>query len=221
MTKLGQSECEIEVRENWGLRVVLLDKAGKEQVIWGHALESCSQNGHDRDDPYDTKRYHALNRHVLKDVKVGTVVAYPSGQEYIKGKVLRIVRAGCWQRVAYTVSLRRCLHDESVRVTKKMITRARRESRLWGAGICPPQSRLTERHVITPESFNHLKQWIFSTDQLEPLKASEQSTQRGHCFAVKEAASTTFPRYQADADQQGVDAVTERVYRCVHPNPIP
>ena len=109
----------------------------------------------------------------------------------------------------------RCIHQQSVRVTKKMITRARHDNRVWGAGLRPPPSRLTERHVITKETFNHLRDWIFSTDLLELLKASEQSTQRGHCFAVKEAASTTFPRYQQSADNKGVDAVTERVYRRV------
>ena len=96
-----------------------------------------------------------------------------------------------------------------------MITRARRDNRLWGAGLRPPPSRLTERHIVTNETFNHLRDWIFSTDLLEPLKASEQSTQRGHCFAVKEAATTTYPRYQQSADDKGVDAVTERVYRRV------
>ena len=96
-----------------------------------------------------------------------------------------------------------------------MIERARRDNRLWGAGLRPPPTRLRERHVISPETFDHLHKWIFSTDLLEPLKASEQSTQRGHCFAVKESASTTFPRYQKSADEQGVDAVTERVYRRV------
>ena len=120
---------------------------------------------------------------------------YPVGQEYVKGKAKRIVRAGSWQRVSYSVSLSRCLHEQSVRVTKKMIERARRDNRLWGSGLRPPTTRLQERHVISPDTFEHLQQWIFSTDLLEPLKASEQSTQRGHCFAVKEAASTTFPRY--------------------------
>ena len=72
---------------------------------------------------------------------------------------------------------------------------------------------MTERHVVSAESYNHLRDWIFSTDFLEPTKASEQSVQRGHCFAVKEAASTTFPRYQKSADAAGVDAVSERTYR--------
>ena len=204
------------MRENWGIRVVVLDKAGKEKVVWGRELKRCADTKLDKQDPYSAQSYHKHNRHILKTVKVGTVVAYPCGQEYIESKVLRIVRSGCWQRVAYTVSKKRCLHEDSVRVTKKMITRARRDNLLWGAGLRPPQGHLAERHVITPETFNHLKEWIFSTDLLEATKASEQSTQRGHCFAVKEAASTTFPRYQTNADEQGVDAVSERVYRCVH-----
>ena len=133
-------------------------------------------------------------RDKLKDIKFGTVVAYPCGQEYIKSKVLRVVRAGNWQRVLYTVSRKRCLHNQSVRVTKRMIVRARRDNRMWGVGLRPPQAQLTEKHVVTPETFKHLCEWIFSTDFLEPLKASEQTTERGHCFAVKEAATRTFVR---------------------------
>jgi hypothetical protein len=94
-----------------------------------------------------------------------------------------------------------------------MVDRASRDNHTWGAGLRPPSSLRTERHVVSAESFNHLKEWIFSTDFLEPLKASEQSTQRGHCFAVKEAAATTFPRYQKNADTAGVDPVSERIYR--------
>ena len=195
VTKLGQSECEIEVRENWGIRVVVNDVDGKEKVVWGQELKRCSSNKLSRDDPYEASSYHKVNRSLLKGVKVGSVVEYPVGQEYIGAKVKRIVRAGNWQRVLYSVPLSRCLHERSVRCTKKMIERARRDNRLWGSGLRPPSARLQERHVISAETFEHLQKWIFSTDLLEPLKASEQSTQRGHCFAVKEAASTTFPRY--------------------------
>ena len=213
--RLGQSECEIEVRENWGIRVVVNDKDGKEKVVWGQELRRCSSNKHNRADPYEARSYHHINRRLLKDVKLGTVVEYPVGQEYVKAKVKRIVRAGSWQRVRYSVSLSRCLHGESVRVTKKMIERARRDNRLWGAGLRPPSARLQERHVISPETFEHLQEWIFSTDLLETIKAGEQSTQRGQCFAVKEALSSTYPRYLQHADKKEVDPVTERVYRRV------
>ena len=197
------------MRENWGIRVVVIAQNGAEKVFWGQELERCAKNPHSRDDPYSARNYHKHNHRHLKGLKPGTVVAYPCGNDYIKSKVVRVVRAGNWQRVLYTVSHHRCLHQESVRVTKKLIARARRENRLWGAGLRPPPSRLTERHVVTKETFNHLRDWIFSTDLLEPVKASEQSTQRGHCFAVKEAVTTTFPRYQKSADAKGVDAVTE------------
>ena len=128
-------------------------------------------------------------------MQVGTVVEYPVRQEYVKGKVLRIVRAGSWQRVLYTVTIARCLHKQSVRVTRKMLQRARRDNETWGQGIRPPPARLKERHVISADTFDHLLEWIFSTNLLETLKVSEQSTQRGHCFAVKEALCTTYPRF--------------------------
>ena len=153
------------------------------------------------------------------------MVAYPYEQEggkasapvseYLTGKLVRVLRSGGWQRVLYTVPLKRCIHHDSVRVTKKMVDRARRENRTWGQGLPPPASVLTERHVVTNETYEHLRDWIFSTDLLEPVKASEQSTQRGHCFAVKEAVEATFPRYQRNAEKKGVDPVAQRVYRRV------
>jgi len=216
VNRLGASECEIEVRENWGIRVVVTGTDGKEKVVWGLELERCSMNEHKRDNPYQSDRYHKFNRHKLQGVKAGVVVSFPSGDKYVMSKVKAVIRAGSWQRVMYTVPLSRCLHEQSVRCTKKMVDRARRDNHTWGAGLRPPASRMTERHVVSAESFNHLRDWIFSTDFLEPLKASEQSTKRGHCFAVKEAATTTFPRYQKSADDAGVDAVSERIYRCVH-----
>ena len=146
-------------------------------------------------------------------MQVGTVVEYPVGQEYIKGQVLRIVRAGSWQRVLYTVSIARCLHEQSVRVTRKMLQRARRDNETWCQGMRPPPASLTERHVISADTFDHLLEWIFSTNLLETLKATEQSTQRDHCFVVKEALATTFPRYQKNADEKGVEPVSQRVYR--------
>ena len=226
VTRLGTSECEIEVRENWGIRVVVTGTDGKEKVVWGQELERCCKNPHERDMPYESAKYHKYNRSKLQEVKPGVVVGYPCGNEYVKTKVKGVVRAGCWQRVLFTVPLSRCIHQESVRYTKKMIDRARRDNQTWGSGLRPPPSRMTERHVVSAETFNHLKDWIFSTDFLEPLKASEQSTQRGHCFAVKEAASSTLPRYRESADAAGVDPVSERVYRSVracdymiYPNP--
>ena len=201
--------------ENWGLRVVVADNTGKEHVVWGQELERCRNNPHNRDDPYQSKKYHAHNRKTLHKVKAGTVVNYPNGNEYVKAKVIRVIRSGCYQRVRYTVPRSRCIHHDSVRVTKRMIERARRDNRLWGAGLRPSPPTLRERHVITPETYDHLRNWIFSTDFLEPLKASEQSTQRGHCFAVKESAETTYPLYVDSANAAGVNNVSLRVYRRV------
>ena len=130
VTRLGQSECEIEVRENWGIRVVVLHD-GKEKVVWGKELKRCAKQTHDGDDPYAARNYHKRVRRLLKDVKVGTVVEHPVGQEYVSTKVLRIVRAGSWQSVLYSVPISKCIHDKSVRLTKRMIERARRDNRLY------------------------------------------------------------------------------------------
>ena len=67
--KLGQSQCEIEVRENWGLRVVVRVH-GKEKLFWGHELKRCSANKLVGDDPYKARSYHQRNRRKLKNVKV-------------------------------------------------------------------------------------------------------------------------------------------------------
>ena len=109
VTKLGTSECEIEVRENWGVRVVVINQTGAEEVVWGQELERCSKNPHNREDPYSARNHHKYNQRVLQGVKPGTVVAYPCGNEYIKSKVVRVIRAGNWQRVLYTVSRNRYL----------------------------------------------------------------------------------------------------------------
>ena len=76
-------------------------------------------------------------------------------------------------------------------------------------------SGVTEREIVGPETYNHLRDYIFSTDFLEPLKATEQATKRGHCFAMREHISTTLPRYKADAKKKGITPVSERVYRRV------
>ena len=184
---------------------------GKEQVLWGKDLRRCSSNPHSRQDPYDSYLHNKWNRKQLCGVKVGTVVEHractvvvpPSGcaarnkprKEWVKSKVLRVVRSGCTKHIVYSVPTGRCIHDESVKVTKRMLSRARRDNRLWSQG-CRSHSTCTERHVVSPDTYDHLRDWIFSTDFLEPLKATEQATQRGHCFAVREAAKTTFQRYQ-------------------------
>lgn len=206
---------EIEVRENWGLRVVVASSEGNERVVWGQELKRCQNNPHKRDDPYSSKSYHAYNRQTLQHIKAGTVVSYPDGNEFATSKVIRVIRAGCYQRVRYTVDMRRCIHAESVRVTRQMLKRARRDNRLWGAGLRPAPPTLREKHVITAATYEHLRDFIFDTDFLEPLKASEQSVQRGHCYATKEAVESTYKRYVDSTDAKEVDAVSLRVYRRV------
>ena len=119
-----------------------------------------------------------------------------------------------------------------MKLSKRMLTRVRRDNKLWGSG-CRPPATLTERYVVSASTYQHLKDWIFSTDFLEPLKASkrlnlshptvnpdpyplqasEQATKRGHCFAIREAVEATFARYQKNAKKKGVEPIAKRVYR--------
>ena len=63
---LGTSHCELEVRENWGIRVVVLDENGKEKVVWGRELKRCEGNKHATDNPFSARKHHIENRRLLK-----------------------------------------------------------------------------------------------------------------------------------------------------------
>jgi hypothetical protein len=118
---------------------------------------------------------------------------------WVPGRVLRVIRAGNYRSIMYQVDVKRLIHQETVVLTKRMLQRARRDSKLWGAGLSRPPSTILERHLVSPETFEHLRSFIFSTDFLETLKASENNTTRGHLFAVREAAASTYPRYSEAA----------------------
>jgi len=109
--------------------------------------------------------------------------------------VLRVIRAGCWKNIEYQCHPGRCINEKSIKLTRKMLWRARRDNKLWGSGIRPPVV-VTEKHVVSVATYNHLRDWIFNTDFIEQLKATEHATQRCQCFGVREAASSTYPRYR-------------------------
>lgn len=226
---VGATSTEISVRERWGPRFVIRGDDGKEHIVWGKDIFRCRENPHSLKDPYDAKEYHKWNRRKLRKIHSGSLIKCrvrlssvpPAGcaatnvpkEEWKPAKVLRVIRSGCFQHVDYTVASSRCINDLSVKLSKRMLTRARRDNKLWGSGHRPPAT-LTERHVVTAATYNHLRDWIFDTDFLEILKATEQATQRGHCFAIREAAEATHKRYKASAQKVGVSPVPIRVYRC-------
>ena len=109
VTQLGHSECEIEVRENWGIRVVVRHE-GMEKVVWGHELKRSANHTPEGDDPYAARNYHKQNRRLIKDIKVGTVVQDPVGQEYVSTKVLGIVYCPSRQLAVCRVVL--CPHSK-------------------------------------------------------------------------------------------------------------
>ena len=149
------------------------------QVLSGKDLKRCSKNLIKPVDPYDAVMYHKQNRKLLKQVKTGSVVSYRAGSTWVQTKVIRVVQSGGYRNVVYHVDSERCLNQSSVRLTRCMITRARRDNRVWGSG-CRNPATLTERHCISAATYEHLRGWIFNKKFLEILKASEQSKQRGH-----------------------------------------
>jgi hypothetical protein len=84
-----------------------------------------------------------------------------------------------------------------------------------------PIAAVTEREVVQPATYDHLRDYIFSSDFLEPVKATEQAIKRGHCFAIRERATTTLPRYRKDAKDKGITPVSEKVYRRVLSSKVP
>ena len=159
------------------------------QVLWGRELRRCAKNPYPvAGDPYDAKAHNKWNRKKLHKLKAGSTIEYrpkspcycpPPGAApvakkhpdvWVKTKVLRVVRVGNVRPFDYTVPAKRCLHQDSVRCTARMVRRARRNNKLWGEALLPPAT-LKERHIVTPKTFDHFRDFIFSTDFVELLKA--------------------------------------------------
>jgi len=233
---VGNDYCEISVREKFGLKVVIRNREGAEQVLSCGELRRNALNPHkNRDDPAVSLKYHTYNRKHTQRVQVGTAVEYMTDKGWVKTKVLRLIRGENCKDVVYTVSKDRVINSLSVKLSPRAVKRARHHNKLWyviavrtrnpdpnpkskshhnrGTGLTKPIVTVMEREVIKPETYKHLRVYIFSNTFLETLKASEQNTRRGHCFALRERATTTLPRYRADAKAKGITPVSEKVYR--------
>ena len=215
---VGADEAEVTVRENFGLHVVILDKDGKEQVLRLDQLRRCEYNPNtNRHDPSVTAKFHRWNRKqlVANPIHVGTTIQYRCDKEWKKARVVRLIRGNNARDITYTVSKERLIHEQSVKLTDKKIRWIRKQNKLWGAGLRNPLCTVLERKIVNPDTYKHLRDYIFSNEFLEPLKATEQATKRGHCFAMRQRIATTFPRYQENAKKKGIDPVSRRVYRWI------
>ena len=158
-------------------------------MLWGHELRRCVKNPHSVDDIYDAKTHHKWNRKKLRKIKPGSIIEYKPTIEYnppsdaapvdnthkndwVKAKVLRVVRNSNIRSRSITVPINRCIHQHSVRCTERMLRNTRKNMKLWGAGLNQPAATLKERHIVTPATFEHLRDFIFNTDFLELLKAT-------------------------------------------------
>ena len=214
----GAEDVEVSVKEKFGLRVVIRNSAGDEQVLECGELYRCVNNPHTRrDNPWSSRRYHAWNAQQVTHIQKNTAIKYMCSRRkvWVKTQVLRVIRGHNTKEISYTVPKDKVIHCQSVKLTEKKIKWARKHNKMWGSGQRAPVSAVTEREVISPATYKHLTEYIFSSDFLEPLKATEQATKRGHCYAMRERISTTFPIYRAHAIDKGVRPVSKEVYRRV------
>jgi hypothetical protein len=217
---VGADEAEVTVREKFGLHVVILDKDGEEQVLRLEQLKRCEFNPHTkRDDPSVSAQFHDWNRRQIqqgpKRIHVGTTIKYMCNNEWTAARVVRLIRGNNSRDITFTVPKKRLIHDQSVKLTEKKIKWIRKQNKLWGAGLRNPICTVTERKIVNPDTYKHLRDYIFSNEFLEPIKATEQATKRGHCFAMRCRIATTFPLYQENAKKKGIAPVSRRLYRWI------
>ena len=157
-------------------------------MLWGHELRRCEKNPNSFHDPYDALTYHKWNRKKLRKIKPGSTIEYKPtidhnppadaapvtnthNNDWVTAKVLRVVRNCNIRSRTISVPTNRCIHQNSVRCTERMIRNARKNMKLWGSALPHRNATLKERHIVTPTTFAHLRDFIFSTDFLELLKA--------------------------------------------------
>ena len=225
VTLVGDEHCEVMVLEDLGPQVVIKDDSGEECVLNLDDLKRCEHNPHLLGNhPAESVRHHRWNRKQFVDCNdkkkvggrlcVGMRVQHKGtvDKKWKTAIVLRVVRGYNKRHVTYTIAKERVLHSNSVRLSESMIKRARKNDKLWG-GIKRPHGSVRERHVISPATYDHLRDYIFSNDFVEPLKASEQAIRRGHCFAVREAISSSYPRYREHAIKNDIKPVSLKVFK--------
>ena len=224
VTLVGEEHCEVMVLEDFGPQVVIQDDSGEERVLNLDDLKRCEDNPHPMNHPANSVLHHRWNRKQFVDCqdkkKVGRRLCQgmrvhhkvTGGKTWKTSIVLRVVRGYNKRHVTYTIAKDRVLHANSVRLSQSMIKRARKTTKLWG-GRKRPHGSVRERHVISPATYDHLREYVFSNDFVEPLKASEQAIRRGHCFAIREAISSSYPRYRQDATKHEIKPVSLKVFK--------
>lgn len=129
---VGNKYAEVTVRERFGLKVVITNRAGEEQVLQCGQLRRCEHNPHrDRDDPSVSAKYHAYNRKNAKRVQVGTIVEYLCVDEWVRARVERLIRGANYENVVYTVAKERLINVASVKLSPRTVRRARQHNKLW------------------------------------------------------------------------------------------
>ena len=130
-------------------------------------------------------------------------------------KITKVDPTRCTLAAEYQLPTELVVHKRSVHLGVRAITAARKHARLWGAGMAAPTiPTKQERYLISPGSAEHLQGWIFCHNFLEVLKMTGRNIEGGHCYGVKEAVASTFPRYRKDAKKQTppVVPVSRHVY---------
>ena len=216
VTLIGESDVEVIVKEDFGLQVVVNNDDGTERVLNLIELKRCELNPHKVNNPRGAALHHKWNKTQARRIQTGSLVEHldASGKKWVQSRVVRVVKGNNIRFMVYTVPREKVVHVDSVRLTEKVIKLASSRNKLWGARLTP-SVRFTERHIVSPQTYEHLRDYVFSPEFIEPLKASEQSIRLGHCFAIREAITASYPRYCKHAEEKGVSPVSLRVYKRV------
>ena len=132
VTLVGTNFAEVSVRERFGLKVVIKNRAGEEQVLHCGELKCCALNPHaNRNDPSVSALYHAWNRKQVQRLQVGSTVEHMCDQKWITARVVRVIRGANAQDVVYTVAKERLINSKSIKLSPRTVRWARDQNKLW------------------------------------------------------------------------------------------
>ena len=132
VTLVGNDFAEVSVREKFGLKVVIKNRAGEEQVLHCGELKCCTLNPHTkRNDPSVSALYHTWNRKQVQRLQVGSAVEHMCDEKWVTARVVRLIRGANPQDVVYTVAKERLINGKSIKLSPRTVRWARDQNKLW------------------------------------------------------------------------------------------
>ena len=135
---VGTDFAEVSVREKFGLKVVIKNRAGEEQVLHCGELKQCAFNPHKkRNDPSVSALYHAWNRKQVQRLQVGSTIEHMCDKKWVTARIVRVVRGANPRDVVYTVAKERLINAKSIKLSSRTVKWARDQNKLWSVSLSP------------------------------------------------------------------------------------